>query len=87
MGRPGRNAKGLPGVRGHHIEDILHAAVEAFRIDLGSVRVAAEARQDAGVGAGAQDIPEFLLAQEIVALRGGLVVRMDPERHAAAALQ
>ena len=66
---------------GDDAQDLLHAAVQAARIAFGGVGVAPETDHQAGILAGAQHIPELLLAEEIVALLGRLVVGMHPERH------
>ena len=63
------------------------AAVEALGVHLRGIRIAPETHHQAGIRAGAQDVPEFLLTQEIITLRGGLVVRMHPQRHAALDVQ
>ena len=82
-----RDVQALSGVGGDDAQDLVHAAVLAARIELGGIGIAPEADHQTGILAGAQHIPEFLLAEKIIALFGRLVVGMYPERHPAVDVQ
>ena len=81
MRRPGGDVQALPGVQGDDVEQLLHAAVQAFRVEGRGVGVPTETGHRARILAGAQHVPDLLLAEEVVTLRSRLVVRVYAQRH------
>ena len=83
----GSDEEMIPRLRLHPMEQafggpVLASLVKRLRADL-----APEAQIQDRSGTGGDDIPEFGLAQEVIALGGDPVVRMDPQRRATSPVQ
>ena len=77
----GGDAEVLARVRSDHVQQALDGIAGAGIHQDRGVHVILPAQPDAGIPAGAHHVPEFLLAEEIVAGTGRLVVGMDAEGH------
>ena len=68
-------------MRSHHIEHLFQRPVVASVIQFRCRDLPLEAHIDLGTGLSISDIPEFHLAERIIALGCGLVCRAHGQRH------